>query len=74
MNLSKNKSREISLKIKEVRVAKLIKQDTLAKKVALSKSEISRIENGQRELKVSKLFEIASAIGMKMSAFFVDEQ
>ena len=73
MTSEENKSKRIGRRIREERTAKLIKQETLAKKVSLSKSEISRIENGQRELKISKLYEIAAAIGINPSKLFDDE-
>ncbi len=73
MPSEENKSKRIGRRIRAERTAKLIKQETLAKRVSLSKSEISRIENGQRELKISKLFEIGDAIGINVSKLFEDE-
>jgi transcriptional regulator with XRE-family HTH domain len=40
----------------------------LAKKVDLSKSEISRIENGKRETKLAMLKKIAIEIGVTASS------
>ncbi|HMK27141.1 MAG TPA: helix-turn-helix transcriptional regulator [Chitinophagaceae bacterium] len=73
MASEENQSKRIGRRIRAERTAKLIKQEILAKKVSLSKSEISRIENGQRELKVSKLYEIAEAIGISASKLIEDE-
>jgi transcriptional regulator with XRE-family HTH domain len=41
--------RKIGTRIRKERTARQIKQETLGKAVNLSKSEISRIENGKRE-------------------------
>lgn len=73
MTSEENKSKKIGRRIRMERMAKLIKQETLGKKVSLSKSEISRIENGQRELRISKLYEIADAIGISASKLFEDD-
>lgn len=59
---------KIGADIKSIRKKKLIKQDTLAKGVGLTKSEISRIENGKREIGVSKLAAIAGILGTSIEA------
>jgi len=61
---------KIGARIRDVRINKQIKQATLAKNVNLSKSEISRIENGQRETKIIKLLEIARVLDIKPSLLF----
>lgn len=61
---------KIGARIRDVRMNKQIKQATLAKNVNLSKSEISRIENGQRETKIIKLLEIARVLDIKPSLLF----
>lgn len=65
--------KKIGQSIRKERTAKQIKQETLAKKVGLSKSEISRIENGKREIKVDMLREIALAIGIPPSSLYDHE-
>lgn len=55
------------------RIARQIKQETLGKKVNLSKSEISRIENGKREIKLSTLIQIAKAIGISPATLLDNE-
>lgn len=65
--------KKIGQSIRKERTAKQIKQETLAKKVGLSKSEISRIENGKREIKVDMLREIALAIGIPVSSLYDHE-
>ena len=66
-------SKRIGERIRKERTVRLIKQETLGKKVNLSKSEISRIENGKREIKLSKLIEIAKGIGVNPSVFLDNE-
>ena len=62
--------KKVGASIRKERIAKLIKQETLAKKVGLSKSEISRIENGTREIKIDMLRKIAIAIGIHSSSLY----
>src|SRR5258705_10468960 len=54
------------------RTAKNIKQETLGKKLDLSKSEISRIENGKRETKLAMLKKIAIEVGVSASSLIED--
>lgn len=56
--------KKIGENIRRERTDRMIKQETLAKQVKLSKSEISRIEHGKREIKISTLLEIAKALGV----------
>jgi Helix-turn-helix. len=60
--------KKIGANIRNARIAKSIKQETLGKKVDLSKSEISRIENGKRETKLAMLKKIAIEIGVTASS------
>lgn len=62
--------RKIGANIRKYRLSKQIKQENLGRMVDLDKSEISRIENGQRDPKINKLIEIASAIGVTAAALF----
>jgi transcriptional regulator with XRE-family HTH domain len=55
-------NKTIGNNIRKHRMSKQIKQEYLAKKTGLSVSEISRIENGQRDTSVNKLLRIASAL------------
>jgi transcriptional regulator with XRE-family HTH domain len=64
--------KKIGARIRKIRTAKLIKQETLGKEVNLSKSEISRIENGKREVKIVKLMEIAKVIGVNINLLLED--
>lgn len=60
--------KKIGANIRRARIEKSIKQETLAKKVSLSKSEISRIENGKREARLVVLKKIANAVGISTSS------
>ena len=60
--------KKVGANIRRERTAKLIKQEHLGRKVGLSKSEISRIENGKREAKLATIRKIASVIGINTSA------
>ena len=62
--------KKIGANIRRARTDKNIKQETLGKKVALSKSEISRIENGKREAKLATLKKIAMEVGVPVSSLF----
>ena len=65
--------KKVGASIRKERTAKFIKQETLAKKVGLSKSEISRIENGKREIKIDMIRKIAFAIGIPSSSLYDHE-
>ena len=60
--------KKIGANIRRERTSKLIKQEHLGKKVGLNKSEISRIENGKRETKITMIRKIAIAIGVSASS------
>ena len=64
--------KKIGANIRKARTAKNIKQETLGKKVDLSKSETSRIENGKRETKLAVLKKIATEIGVTASSLLDD--
>lgn len=65
--------KKIGANIRKARIEKNIKQEGLAKKVHLSKSEISRIENGKREAKLVILNKIAAEIGVTASSLLEDQ-
>lgn len=62
--------KKIGANIRKHRTAHQIKQEYLGKKVNLSKSEISRIENGRRNAGFGKIVEIAKVIGIPMIELF----
>ena len=59
-------SEVISTNLKRVRGAKGISQSVLAKKVGLSVSAYSKIENGKAKPEVSDLLHIAEALGVSL--------
>lgn len=60
----------IGSKIRKIREEKRLKQEWLGKKVSLNKSEISRIENGKRNITLEKVYEIADALNIPPSSLF----
>jgi XRE family transcriptional regulator, fatty acid utilization regulator len=64
--------KKIGANIRKARTAKNIKQETLGRKVNLNKSEISRIENGKREAKLTMLRKIAFEINVTVSSLLDD--
>ena len=62
--------KKIGAIIRKHRTAHQIKQEYLARKVNLSKSEISRIENGKRSTGLGKILEIAKVVGITMIDLF----
>jgi transcriptional regulator with XRE-family HTH domain len=59
--------KKIGSNLRKFRVAKKIKQEYVANKVHLSKSEVSRIENGRRDPGLVKIIEMANVIGMTVT-------
>lgn len=59
---------EIGIKIKEIRIKKNISQNKLAEKVeALNQSQICKIENGSRHIRVNELKQIADALDVPIT-------
>lgn len=56
--------------IRKMRLNQHLKQEFLAQKIGLSKSEISRIESGNRCAKITKLVEIAKILNVNISDLF----
>lgn len=61
---------KIGNNIKRIREAKNIKQEFLATRTGICKSYLSRIENGNRDLSVSKLIKIAETLEVPISSLF----
>ena len=51
-----------------------LKQTDLAELTGLSINTIQRLENGEREMKLSQLFPIAAALGIEPGVFIDDAQ
>jgi transcriptional regulator with XRE-family HTH domain len=62
--------KKVGASIRKERNAIQMKQETLGKKIKLSVSEISKFENGKREIKIYMLLEIAFAIGIPVSSLY----
>lgn len=54
--------------IAKYRKAKGLSQELLAEKVELSREYITRVENGQKNISLKKLFLIADILNVKFSA------
>jgi transcriptional regulator with XRE-family HTH domain len=75
----KNPNKESKLKIGEnIRIwrdIKQIKQEELAQKIGVSTATMSNIENdGEDEIKVSRLKDIANALEIELTQLFVNPQ
>lgn len=64
--------KKIGARIRKERTVTQMKQETLGKGVKLSKSEISRIENGKRETNLATLMAIAGTIGISINILLED--
>lgn len=62
-------NKKVGARIKKIRKEKNIKQEWLALKVGLGKSEISRLENGKRAISLPILFGIASTLNTSPDYF-----
>jgi len=63
---------EVGLRIKEIREKNQISQIELAKKIKiLNQSQICKIENGNRELKVEELVDVAKALNVMVTEIIV---
>ena len=60
----------INKKVTQIRESKGMKKIELSRKTGLSRSEITLIESGQRQPRLSTLTKIAKALGVKVKDFF----
>ena len=58
--------RALPRQIREVRIAKKLTQQAVAKKAAMSQSVISRLESGDHGVSVDTLFRVAHARGKRV--------
>ena len=65
--------REIGKRVRSVRLQREMSLQELASRTSLSKSLLSKIENGKVSSPVSTLFTIAKALNTKITYFFNDE-
>ena len=62
--------REVGLRVREIRIAKGVTQESLAKQIALTRTSLSNIEKGRQKLLVHRLVDIASALGTPIEELF----
>jgi transcriptional regulator with XRE-family HTH domain len=62
--------KKLGKNIRNIRLAKEIKQEYLAKKVGLCKSGMSRLENGLRDTTIKKIIQISIVLEVDPSIFF----
>lgn len=63
---------EIGNNIRKVRLLKGYKQEYLAGKIDITTASLSKIENGITNISLSRLFEIAGALGVKIEVLFTN--
>lgn len=70
--IKKEKLVEVGNNIRKWRTLKGFKQDFLASELEISKVAISRIETGKTDIPLNRLFQIASALDIKIELLFSD--
>lgn len=65
-----NETARFGVRVKELRLAAGLRQDELAEIVGLSRTSISHIETGRREVGVSHVKDLASALGVSPGDLF----
>ncbi|MES2308795.1 MAG: helix-turn-helix domain-containing protein [Verrucomicrobiota bacterium] len=66
--------RMIGENIRKIRESSQISLTEIAKRAGMTKSTLSKIENGQTSSPISTLVAIASALGVKLSEFFKEPE
>lgn len=65
-------NRLIGTRVKMVRITKRISQTVLAKKIGVTQTHLSNIENGRAGLTVANLIKLHEALECPISTFFED--
>jgi len=60
--------------IKLLRIEAGLTQEDLAEQIGCTQSEISRIEKGERAIKVDRLLKLAAALGVEPAVLLTDKQ
>jgi transcriptional regulator with XRE-family HTH domain len=68
--MSKLKHRQLSVKLKNARIAMDLSQDSLAQEAGLERKTINRIENGHFSPSVDSLFRLCKALEVTPSELF----
>lgn len=63
----------IGKRIKQIRLSKKLTQDELAEKLELTKSYISKLENGVTIPNVSLLYSLADILNVSVHEFFIEQ-
>ena len=63
---------EIGNNIRKVRQLKNYKQEHLADKLNITTASLSKIENGKTDISLSRLYEVAKALEIKIEKLFID--
>ncbi len=65
--------KQVTDKIRKLRVEKGISQDNVAFELGISHSSYSKIERGETDPNLSRLFELARIFGVGITEFFIDD-
>ena len=65
---------EANMQLKELRIEAGLTQIELAEQIGCTQSELSRIEKGQRTLKVDRLLRLAKALGVPPTTLLNSQQ
>lgn len=63
---------ELGEKVRKLRVKRKLNQDVLAETLNLSRSQISNLESGKRNISIKQLEKICELFNVDMSYFFMD--
>jgi transcriptional regulator with XRE-family HTH domain len=64
---------EISLRIKEIRISKGIKQENISFFLDMHQGTYAKLENGNLKIKIEQLINIANYLKVPVSSFFPDD-
>lgn len=64
--------RELGARVRDLRHAAGMTQERLAEQADLHRAAVGHIERGEREMGVAKVWELASALGVRPSDLFRD--
>ena len=70
----KSELKALGKRIQEIRLRKGLVQLDLEVRTGISRSDISKIENGKSNIEFMTLVKIAEALGVELVAFFEDSQ
>ena len=68
----REKQKAVGLKIKILRTRKCLKQQAVAKQMAISQAYLSNIESGRHAITLENLFKLQEIFGCQMADFFAE--